>query len=219
MQIYGGNSRALADVDPSKNSVVTSLRPAEQRGSYRLQARTGSLTVVAAKTATAGHLFAFRNAANSPTILMAIRRLKLRWQTITAFTSAQQIGLEAYVMRGSSASYTGGTAIPGTVGGFKKRASMPASLLTDARISTTGALTAGTQTLDTQQFFGLVGTSQTGADPAVSGLEAEYAARGDEHPLILSQNEGIVVANSILMGAAGLAVVSVDIEWDEMTSY
>ena len=222
MQIFGGNSRKVADVDGAFSGVIVSKRPNGSNGSYRLAAKTGLLIGVAAASASAGHIFALRNAASSPSVYMLIRYLRLRWQTVTAFTTEQQIGLKAFLTRAYSASHGGGTALDKTAaGGFRKLASMPQSSLTDARIATTGALTNGTHTIDAQEFLELIGFSQTGAAPAVTTQPfADYDARNaDVHPIVLSQNEGLIIANSVAMGAAGTAVVSVEMDWDEVTSY
>lgn len=214
---------ATQEVSQGFKAGLVTVRPEELLGSYLFSASTGLITTIAAKTATAGHIFSLRN--GHPSTLMLVKYLRMRWQTITAFTTAQRIGLQGFITRSATANYSGGTAISATgAGALRKRNNMPVSAclsLGDARIATTAELTAGTQTLDAQPFFELIGWSQTGAAPAVMNvIETELNMQdGNTYPLIISQNEGITIANTVLGGAAGTAVVSVDIQWDEVSAY
>lgn len=218
--ILAGATGTIAEVDPTMKALRTTNRPIDSVGEFGFSATSGLITLVAAKTASAGHIFTLMG--TSGTTLILIRELTLTWQTITAFTTAQQIGLSAWIARSYTAAATGGTAITASgAGGFKRRASLSTSVIQDARISTTGELTAGTYTLDAQPFLELNGFSQTGAAPAVMPLIKSTLdlKRGSAYPIVLAANEGIVVANKVLMGAAGTAVATVNIVWDEVSSY
>lgn len=222
-QLISPTTGATQEVSQTFKAGLVTVRPEELLGSYLFSATSGLITLINAKTATAGQVFQLRNGHTST--LMLIKYLRLRWQTVTAFTTAQRIGLQAFMARSFTVNGSGGTAISSVgAGQFKKRLTMPTSACLssgDARIATTDDLTSGTHTLDAQPFFELNGWSQTAAAPSVMPvIETELNMQdGNTYPLILAQNEGFIIASSLLMGAAGTAVVSVDIQWDEVSSY
>lgn len=209
-----------AEVDATHDAQRTSIRPMEALGAYRFAAQSGLLSGVAAATATAGHIFAFR--WGDATKLAVITLLRVKMATITGFTAAQEVGFDLLVARGYSASHTSGTAIaPGGAGGLKKRASYAASALTDARIGAAAALTAGTHTLDAQPMltdsYADLAAAATVQKGSVNTLWNLDSAQG--HPLVLANNEGIVVRNLIALGAAGTVRLTVDMGWYEATAY
>lgn len=183
-----------------------------QTPQYRISATSGLLTTVAARTSSAGHCFAFR--WSSTALLALITRLKLRWQTNTAFTAAQEVAFKAFRLTGYTGSHSGGTQITIPT---KKETRFAASAFGDARIGTTGALTAGTHTFDNQEYASLNLWSQSGAAPAVYGGESEVFPPTMDYPLlVLAQDEGICVTNEILMGAAGTGRLMVELDWLEV---
>lgn len=184
-------------------------------GRYRLSFASGLLTLVAAKTATAGHLAALRNSSATKTLLL--ERLKIRLAVITDFTSAQRLGASAWIARSYTASHTGGTAATLTTNNAKKRTSDPTTALGDARIGTTGELTAGTHTLDAvASLIAEGGVADAGATVENKVIENEWSEKESGSPIILAQNEGIVIANNVLMGAAGTVALTVEAEWREL---
>lgn len=189
-------------------------RLSNQVGLYRLSIQSGALTGVAAGTNTAGHLFALRWGNASLTAL--IQRIKIRWQTTTAFTTAQEISFRIFRLTGYTVGHTTGSAAVLTAPNLKKATRHPASALTDARIGGAGALTAGTHTLDAQEFAGVNGWSQAGTvvdDMAIEAVIDSGSQLG--HVLELGQNEGIIVRNEIAMGAAGVGRLLVEVDWAE----
>jgi hypothetical protein len=198
------------------------------RGSYRLVASTGAVTTIAARTASAGHLFAFRWSPSSLTTYNAyIRRIAARFILTTAYGTAQETGCDLMVARSYSASHTGATAIDlgSTVTNTNKFATAQNTSLMGvagrARIADTGALTAGTHTFDANPIGVLSGWSAAiGAAVPVetSGTDIFgnlWDARDNGHPLVLAADEGFVIRNLILMGATGVGRWDFLVEWDE----
>ncbi len=217
-----GETGTVPDANPGYKALRVSAYPAEALGFYRFSAMTGLQTATVAGTATLGGVFAMRNP--HATTLVIIQYVRIRWQMVTAFTTAQEVNYRIFIARSFSALHTtGGTVIAGTVGGFKKRASYPTSVLgtTNAIIATTAGLTGGTFTLDSQEMNGLNTWSQTGAAPAVMPAQETFldATNSGDSPIILAQNEGIVVRNEILMGAAGTGRLLVEVAWYEADAY
>lgn len=200
---------------------VSTLKKGE--GAYRSGAKTGLLTVISAPTATAGHIWAARWSPPVPGAASAharqyavIQRLRARWYTIAGFTAAQEVGLDLFRMTAYTAAHTGGNALTPS----PKRASVPASLMT-GRISTTGDLTAGTQTIDTDPIAGGVFSELAAAATVPKGAFEIYLSTEDldRYPIVLAPNEGLLLRNSILMGAGGTARVIVEMDWLEVVRY
>jgi hypothetical protein len=192
---------------------------AESDNQYRFCASTGLITLVAAGTASAGHIFAMR--WGEPTKLFGLRYFRATWNTIAGFTAAQEIGLDLFITRTYTVAHSGGTAINVSgAGGFKKKTThLTSSMVNNAtQISTTGALTNGTHTIDAvaiaaNQFSELA----TGAAVPKGRFCLEFVPE-NRGRIILAANEGLILRNQILMGAGGTARVNVEMEWEEYTA-
>jgi len=205
-----GNGGTTQEVDATFRAARVSLRPAEVIGYYSVSGASGALTAVAAN----GPVFSFRNTGSN---LILVRRLSIRFVTTTAFTAAQ--GLDYQLVRANSftASDTGGTALY-TAGQNKHRNSFTnITSAPDIRISSTGALTAGTRTLETAGM-GIAGGSSTGVGTSMLTEDLLGYDSGD-YPLVLAQNEGFVITNGIAMGAAGVIRLQVSVEYAETAAY
>ncbi len=197
-------------IDASHNAARTSLRADEALTWISVGANSGALTGVAA----AGPIFTLRNIGSN---LLVVRRVTIGYVTTTAFTAAQGLAYQAFVARGFTASDSGGTAIVITGNQNKMRTSLATPTNLDMRIASTGALTAGTRTLDTVAL-GIVGGGSSAVGASLSPQNLLQHDAGD-YPLVLANNEGLVIANTILMGAAGVIQLHVNVEFAEMSSY
>jgi hypothetical protein len=203
-------------------------------GHYRTVVVSGLMTGIAA----AGPIFAARMAGTGANqyVRALIQRLKITLAPVTPFTAAQEFSCAAYRASGWSAADTGGTAVTFTA---------PTAMLNDIadnppvlaiNVAGTGVITAGTRTLDTQPFLACNGSQLYAAstNAGVGPFSAEYVLQSDQQfPLnlqgttlwqagVASQStgtaygpEGIVIQNNILMGAAGVARLVVEMEWVE----
>ena len=203
------------------------VRAAESEGSgnlageFRMSATSGLATVVAAATATAGHVFVMRNP--STTKKFQLRYLSVQFSTTTAMGAQQPMGYDLIVGRSYTASHTAGTAIDmfTATGSQKVRSGQALTLFTanTVRMATTAGLTAGTHTLDGQPLAQKMFTS-----PLLGGVAEVvlWDSRDDgdgavRSPLSLGQDEGIIVRNVVLMGATGVGYITANVEWDELT--
>jgi hypothetical protein len=189
-------------------------------GRYRYARNSGLLTTVAAGTATAGHVFAFRFATAAK--LALVNRVRARGIMITPFGTEQEMGLEMIVARSYTASHSGGTAATLTGNQLKKRTRYATTKVTDIRIGDTGALTAGTHTLDSGPMAVSTGFSlvdgATVAQPVILDLDFNPLV-GSQGPLVLAPNEGFILRNIVLMGATGTMRLGVEVDWSEADSY
>lgn len=187
------------------------LFPQDALGEYRIAEFSGLTTGIAAN----GEVFQFRwtDAAN----LCVLRSLKVRAAVITGFTAAQELAFAASMVANWSADGSGGTPITPGATNLLKRSTYPQSKVGSARIATTGALTAGTKTIYTNPFMVGVGKTLAAAatvqDAAIE--EGIWFDAGLAGPIVIQQNEGFIVRNTIAMGAGGTVRWAIQAEWAE----
>jgi hypothetical protein len=212
--IEGITSNQGMDVDPSFKAGRVALRPMECVGWLDVGARSGALTGAAANTA----VFSFRNLSANPIV---VRRVGIGFICTTGFTAAQELGFGLMVARAFNASDSGGTAIALTGNNCKVRTALATPTSVDCRISSTGALTAGTKTLDANHLavvgcFAAATTAGALLSPQPNNLLSHDAG---DYPLVLGQNEGFNIMNLVAMGAAGVGTLYVNVELAEASSY
>ena len=214
VQISGVNGTTLQDVDPTFGAARVSIRPAETLGWNSVGVFTGATTVVAAN----GTLFSFRNISASPIV---VRRIGVGHVVTTGFTAAQMLQLQLFFARAWTVSDSGGTAIAITGSNGKHRTSLATPTSVDCRVSTTGALTAGTRVLDPNALavVGYYAAAATAANALPYVNNALLSQATGDHPLVLAQNEGIVIANGIVHGAGGVGTYCFGLEFAEVSSY
>lgn len=209
----GNNIQEVEDQKAARVAVYPPAVDAANGGRYRIGASTGLITTIAAHTASAGHIGAFRWGSTTKTCI--VDNIRIVASMVTDFTTLQQFRIGARIARSYSASHTGGTQLTLTGNNGKLRTDYATTALTDFSISTTSALTAGTHTIDTQPFLlALSGQPSDGATVGNIPFEAVFDAR-ESGPIVLEANEGIVFSNEILMGAAGTATVGIVVSWRE----
>lgn len=208
---------------------------AQQEGAYSVAAVSGVFTTVAAGTASAGHLFAVRfpsavaGVPLDPRTAFVLQRLRAKWRTIAGFTAGQQIAIDLSIVRTYTAPHTGGVA---AVTPSQKRTKLPgagtipgplASLVTPAnlQIANAAALTNGTETFDASPIkWDSYSELNTGAAIPRGSMELFLSQEDlDRYPIVLAQNEGLVIRNVVLMGAGGTAVLGVEMDWLEVVRY
>jgi len=183
-------------------------------GSYRQTWTTGAVTGVAAGSASAGHLLALR--VEHATRAVRIRSFEAEFLLTTAFGAAQEVGFDAYLTSAYSAAHSGQTAL--TTTGGKIHSTQENSLIAGS-ISNTGALTNGTHTIDTNAIArGSVYCSAIGASLAPRLYDFTSCEAGG---LILTgpaaaTAQGLIIRNTIAMGATGVGKWHFTFEWDDV---
>lgn len=211
-------SNSSARVRPA----VSEGRVTKLHGEYRASFMSGAVTLAAAGTSTAGHMFVMR-VPTAETKKAQIRYVGCEIATVTAMTTQQPLGLDLIVARAFTAVYTGGTAIDmfTITGSQKVRADQALTLFTtnNVRMCTTAGLTAGTQTLDAQAMNRKMFLSPVLGEVArVELLDArDDGVSAVRSPITLGADEGLIVRNVILMGAVGVFNLIINVEWDEVT--
>jgi len=171
---------------------------------FRYGGAGGQSTTIAAGTATAGHIYALRNPADSGERIH-IASLRLAFLPVTAFGAAQAVRLGVYKLTGYSAAHTGGSAITPA----KRRTGQSTASVGAARIADTGALTAGTHTIGSAQPLFSIGAHGT-----LPAFDKTFSP-ADGYVEVLEPGEGLLVRNEVLMGASGVGVFVVEPEgWE-----
>jgi len=180
-------------------------------GCFQLCSKSGTM---AAGLAAASPIYSFR--WTSTTHLALLRRLRLQaWSLGTGF-AAGLATFDLFVARGWSAADTGGTTDTLTTDNGNLRTSMPATLLSEIRHSSTATLTAGTRTKDVQPLDSMTLTVGTGINTVLNNLDAckLFDRTGTEHPLVMVENEGFVIQATVpATGTWGWSIIP---EWDEV---
>lgn len=193
--------------------VLLMPNPPGTLGVYSFATQSG---LIAATLAADSPLFSMRwGNANNYAIVDYLSVSVVISGAITA--PAVHTGLEVVFARAFTASDSGGTALTITGNNGKLKTNFDTTLVTDLRIATTGTLTAGTRTLDTQALatvgYGTGTAVGTTALPHTILISRETNA----YPVVLSQNEGLILRNPLAGPATGSFVVFVTLRWREMS--
>ena len=200
------------------------------RGSYRLVCSTGAVTLIATRTTPAGFLFTQRWSSTT-TANAFIKYVGARFILATAYTTAQETGCDLIIARSYTASCTAATAVDvgSTIANTGNLvAAQPTSLIVAnaTRVASTVEITAGTHTLDANPIGFLSAWSAGIGDqvPLAASQSGKFFgtlfdARESRHeaPIVLAQDEGYMIRNSLLMGAVGVGHWEFCVEWDEGT--
>jgi len=220
--IQSGVDSSLLTVDPTFKAARVSVRAPEAGGYFQLGAVTGSLTNT---TVTANNsVFSMRWApANGK--LAVIRRVTATFVQTVGWTAAAGQPFGLYIARNWTASDSGGTTITIAGNTQKMRTNHDPSYFStpsDVRVATTATLTAGTRTLDTNAIATTVfAASQVAAASASYPQQAVilHDVNTGDHPIVLDNNEGIVINNLVVWPAAANAVMTFNVEWFETSAY
>lgn len=212
----GALSTTLLTVDPTMLAARNSERPPEILGAYGLALTSGALTGVAAGAT----VFSFRWAPATTTQLCMVRRVEIGFSTVTAFTTAQSLQYSLQIARTWTANDSVGTTASFTQTNTGKfRTTMPTSAFAGGGqilIATTGAVTAGTRTLDSQAVAFTQGASTAVATTLTN--TAIHQHQSGDYPIIFAANEGFIINNVQAMGAAGVINLTVNVEWMELAA-
>lgn len=210
-----GNSGTVQEVEANTRAARVVIRPADvgALGSYEISEVSGT---IAAGLAAGSPIFSFRNSTAN---VYVIRSIYLSAGNAGTAFAAGVASFKLIAARTFTVSDSGGTAIAVTGNNGKMRTSFATSGLADARIASTGTLTAGTRTLDATAIGTLVVPISTTASITMisPGTKIFDAGSSQEYPLVLAQNEGFIITATV--PATGTWSVAVKVEWDELSSF
>lgn len=223
-----GNQTALS-VDLNGNLRVNQ-KPIPALGVYSAAMTTNTYAGLAANK----ELMSMR--WGDATRLCVILKVSVNVVTTVAASAAGLTERQLVIARSWTVSDTNGTAVSFTGNNQKRRTSMGSSLVTDMRFGS--AITAGTRTLDalpvstavawspvqmTGMTIGGVGGVATSAANAVAGgvggVTLLDATNGTENPIVLAQNEGIIVRLGAAQPTGSTQQTIINVTWAEVNKY
>lgn len=211
IQILGKDGLSLPDVQDEFSALAVTQRPLKFLSVAKPAFLTGSLSGLAANTP----IYSLRNISSN---LLVVKSISLMAVATAAPTAPQQVAYSATIARNFTASDTNGTqhAFGAAVSNTSLRTVKPGFTDINSRISAAAALGVGTRTLDSNPI-GL-----TAAWASVAGILVPqnygnlYRQDPTSHPIVLQQNEGLIITNVIAMGAALVATVYISLEIAEI---
>lgn len=214
-QIQGFTIANLVEVEANSRALRVTPR-AEDFGTLGVYSEGQTSGLMAAGLAAASPIFAAR--WGDATRFALIKRVIFSaGNDVTVFTAGTAL-FKLFVARSFSVADTGGTSITPVTNENKLRATgMGTTLFSDIRMSSTATLTAGTRTKDANP----IGVLAAGI-PAVAGSSillpnALWEVLPGDYPLILAQNEGLVIEATV--PALGTWKFGVRMNWSEVASY
>ena len=220
----GPNDNIEGQIDPSYQALRTSQRPLEftdssgnPGGHYYLTAISGT---IAASLGANSVLFSIRWTDAAKRFILLGLRAGLGVYT-AGQTVANPLELEAVIARGFTVDFTtNATTITPANGTQRARGDMMSnsflSTNSGVKICTTTGMTGMTYTLDTAGF-GFC--TYPGNALGVADTKDLYIIDPLRHPIVLAQNEGIIIRNSGAFGAAATFKLGVTVIWAEAPQY
>ena len=206
-QGFGG---VVDEVDSTFRARRVSIRPTEVLTWESYGGISNGMTAVTA----ASPIFALRNIGTN---LIIVRRVQIGFVTTTAFTTAQGLAFRLTIARAYTVNDSGGNVVSFTGNNLKHRTSLAQVTNADMRQGGAGAITAGTRTLDANPI-GIAMGSSTGLASTMA-MQALFQHDTGDYPLILAQNEGMIITNEIAMAAAGVINLYINLEYAEAVTY
>lgn len=192
-------------------------------GGYRLSMQSGTMAV---SLGANSEIFQFRYVTAASRVCL-VHGISISAGSNVAATTAVLAAFRATIARGWTVAGTGGTRASLTTNNQKLRTSFATSEVSDAGISSTGALTAGTKTLDAQDIgsvaFG-IGTGAITAGPSLilcpkTNLMGDFVG-GLAFPIVLGNQEGFVIRTGANAFPAGMTwTFGVDVAWSEVQAF
>jgi hypothetical protein len=215
-QIAGNTIGNILEVEAGTKAARVTLRPEDYGalGIYSLAPSNGA-SAMAAGLAANSPIFSFRwGNAN----LALIKRIVFSAGNGATAFAAGIAKFDLVAARSFTANDTGGVSVLPSGNQNKLRTSgMGTTLLTDARISQTATLTAGTRTPDANALASIVAGVPNTAGATIISPFPMWDARPGEHPFLLAQNEGFVIQATV--PATGVWFFAVKVDWIEIAAY
>lgn len=203
--------------------IVSGPLPVGTGGAYRLSMQSG---VMAVSLGANSEIFQFRYVTAASRVCL-VHGIAISAGPNVAAGAAVLAAIRATIARAWTVAGSGGTRAGLTANQAKLRTSFATSEVNDAGISTTGALTAGTKTLDTQDIGCVSWGIGTGAITTDVGLQwfPKTNLMGDfvggmAWPIVFANQEGFVIKTGVNAFPAGATwTFGVDVAWSEVEAF
>lgn len=222
--LEGGVSATLAGVasEAAKALHITGKPlPEGSGGHYRCSTRTRIVATQAANS----RLFEIRNP--SATLLLVLMQLNIQWFTLATDTHSATIEDSLDVYKATTFTVVDPTGSPVTPFATEARTSFPApvaEIRANALAGLAAGITGGTLTLEASPYAqlgkALLAAPVATAPPPPKDELLLIPELGDaQHPMVFAQNEGLVITNRVLLGAAAGSSVYIRAQWAEVSAF
>ena len=203
--------------------VVTGPLPVGAGGAYRASSQSGTMAV---SLAANSEIFQFRYVTAASRVCL-VHGVSISASMNVAATAAALLAFRMSVARSWSAAGSGGTRFTLTGNNQKLRTSFATSEVSDMGIATTGALTAGTKTFDSQDVGSVAFSALPGAITVATqgvlipktNLLGNFAG-SMAWPLVLASQEGFAIRVGANAWPAGMTWnFAVDVAWSEVDGF
>ncbi len=217
--VSGSSSGNGWEVDSGNIAKVNPRPPAfGSLGYYRLTAQTSAIT-----TGTAANTNLFCARWTDATRFALIQSIRVSCIASAAIGTSVPFDLAVFFVRSWTVSPSGGSSVSISSNNQKLRTSMGSSLFGAIQISTSGAVTIGSSTVDSSPIGVVSGTTGTTAGTqtfTVANPQPLFLrANEDQHPIVLAQNEGVTIQNPLVFPASTSLIITVMMEWGEVSAY
>jgi hypothetical protein len=205
--------------------VASGPLPVGAGGAYRLSMTSGT---IAASLAANSEVFQFRyvTGASRVCLVFGIAVSAAMIVAPAVGTTPVNIALRAAIARAWTGAGSGGTRAVLTGNLQKLRTTYATSEVNDAGIASTGALTVGTKTIDTQDigavlggvYFDLAAGDNSGVLIPKTNLLGEFTG-GLAFPLCLANQEGFIIRIGAVLPATMTWNLEVDVIWSEVDGF
>lgn len=223
VQVRGGSSLGSNINEVGVDGLVRGVNYGPDVGAlgnrFRAATTSGAYAAIAAWNGTNGLLWALRNGTATATKLVLIERIKAVCLATVLPSVAQEFGISAFRTTAHTVQpAVGGAAVTLTTPQLKQRVS---KVVPEAGIyfaNSTTQLTVGTHTADTLPLeeatdFALAAGAAVPKNRVVLDLDMR------DSPLVLAQNEGLLIVNTILQANSLATVLRVSAQWREVPDY
>ena len=188
---------------------------------YRLSVFTGT---IGAALAANSELFQFRFLGGAKSFALVEKVIFDGMGIVAVATATGPLGFQLTPARAWTAAGSGGTRIAVSGDNLQMETALATSQVNDIGVATTGALTAGTKTLDANsqgQAIGGVGTAPvTGYGPtSIVIAQALFDMRDAGMPMVFANQEGFVIRTTHAGPAALTYVAGFTVQWREVTEF
>lgn len=221
IQLLSAGGAVIAGEEEARSPIQASLVPLGGNA-YRYSGFTGT---IGAALAANSEVLQFRFLSGSKTWAIVEKIMFDGSAIVAAATAAGPLGFMVNPCRAWTAVGSGGTRIAVSGDNLQMETAISNSQVNDIGIATTGALTAGTKSIDANaigQCIGGVGTAAItalGGNTTLISPQALLDATGGGQPLILANQEGFVIRTTHAGPASLTYVAGFTVQWREVTAY
>jgi hypothetical protein len=211
-----GNAGTVVEVETNTRAMRLVQRPTDvgALGAYAMGLASGSMS---AGLASAAQVWTIRNSTANAYV---VRALTMSMGALgTGFAAGSGL-FNLFFARSFTVNLGAGTAATVTGNNGKLKTAFATTGVADLRISATVILTGSSFTLDAQPLGGIQAAITTATNTVfipTTSLLPGGAIQGQQWPVVLAQNEGLILQATV--PATGVWQFYVNVEWEELTSY